>query len=261
MSGGEIHALVTMQVISIHGTGVAENMLPRCRSLMDFRGLRKARLFGTTALAQAVVIAVRPVPKWVQRFSMGHRQVARRPSAARDAVSSAVGMQRAASTSSRRCSRRVRGLLKAGSFGVSLPVAFSTLTANDYFRGELLGSLVRDVLDALKLSKFDIKSANLVEDPHRTVSVTPYAVLPSSLFEIVFYMAQERDVDAVESNLRELFSVPFSWKQGWDVVKAVLPQRTMPSVPNYLCGVFADFIGEPRFTHLRLRMLLLPLVQ
>jgi len=102
---------------------------------------------------------------------------------------------------------------------VSLPVAFSTLTANDYFRGELLGSLVRDVLDALKLSKFDIKSANLVEDPHRTVSVTPYAVLPSSLFEIVFYMAQERDVDAVESNLRELFSVPFSWKQGWDVVK------------------------------------------
>ena len=98
-------------------------------------------------------------------------------------------------------------------------MAFSTLTANDYFRGELLGSLVRDVLDALKLSKFDIKSANLVEDPHRTVSVTPYAVLPSSLFEIVFYLAQERDVDAVESNLRELFSVPFSWKQGWDVVK------------------------------------------
>ncbi|CAE7035957.1 olpB, partial [Symbiodinium sp. KB8] len=39
---------------------------------------------------------------------------------------------------------------------VSLPVAFSTLTANQYFRGQLLKALVRDVLDALNLSKFDI---------------------------------------------------------------------------------------------------------
>ena len=102
---------------------------------------------------------------------------------------------------------------------VSLPVAFSTLTANQYFRDQLLKALVRDVLDALNLSKFDIKSANLVGDPHRSVSVTPYAVLPSSLFEIVFYMPKQKDVDTVESNLRELFSVPFSWKEGWDVVR------------------------------------------
>ncbi|CAE7273291.1 olpB [Symbiodinium natans] len=106
-------------------------------------------------------------------------------------------------------------------FQIALPVAFSTLTANSYFRGQLLRSLVEDVLADLwpEVSKFDIKSANLVEDPHRSVLVTPSALVPSTLFEIVCYMADQEDVAGVESVLRGLFSVPFTWKKGWDIVK------------------------------------------
>ncbi|CAE7273275.1 olpB [Symbiodinium natans] len=113
---------------------------------------------------------------------------------------------------------------------VALPLAFSTLTANSYFRGLLLRSLVQDVLADLgpEVSKFDIKSANLVEDPHRSVLVTPSALVPSTLFEIVFYMADQKDVDDVESVLRGLFSVPFTWKKGWDIVKQFCLHRPCP---------------------------------
>ncbi|CAE7383917.1 unnamed protein product, partial [Symbiodinium natans] len=106
----------------------------------------------------------------------------------------------------------------------SLPVAFSTLTADCYFRGRLLRALVGDILTSLwpKVPKCDIKSASLVEDPHEGMFVTPSAhelLVPSTLFELVFYMAEEDDLDAVESDLRHLFSVRYTWKQGWDVVK------------------------------------------
>ena len=101
---------------------------------------------------------------------------------------------------------------------VPLPVAFSTLTANSYFRSELLHSLVKDAVNSLSMlgtppTRFDVQSANLTEDPQRTVLVMPATVIPSSVFEITFYMPQQVDADAAESKLREVLSVPFRWQE------------------------------------------------
>ncbi|CAE7398677.1 olpB [Symbiodinium natans] len=113
-------------------------------------------------------------------------------------------------------------------FQVPLPVAFSTLTANSLFRSQLLGSLVRDVSSALQLSEFDVMSANLLEDQHRTVLVTPAATLPASTFELIFHMPRQADLDAVESQLRDTLSKPFTWKGGSEVVKQFCLREPCP---------------------------------
>ncbi|CAE7379524.1 olpB [Symbiodinium natans] len=113
-------------------------------------------------------------------------------------------------------------------FQVPLPVAFSTLTANSFFRSQLLGSLVRDVSSALQLSEFDAMSANLLEDQHRTVPVMPAATVPSSIFELIFHMPRQEDLDAVESQLRDLLSKPFIWKGGSEVVKQFCLSQPCP---------------------------------
>ena len=113
---------------------------------------------------------------------------------------------------------------------VPLPLAFSTLAANSYFRSELLNSLVQDALEAAgpQRTSFDVKAANLLEDPNQTVLVTPPAVLHSSIFAITFCMTRQQDADAAESKLLDALREPFVWKQATKVVKRFCLHRPCP---------------------------------
>mmetsp|Transcript_13275 Transcript_13275/g.24977 ORF Transcript_13275/g.24977 Transcript_13275/m.24977 type:complete len:351 (+) Transcript_13275:57-1109(+) len=95
---------------------------------------------------------------------------------------------------------------------VPVPIPFAEVTEHADLRSELLVCMVGDVLDALNaelpsLTVYDLKRANLTEDPQRRVGGTP-----ASFLEVSFAMAEQRRADEAAARLRQRLSAPLEWR-------------------------------------------------